>query len=109
VFQTEREVADRLRCSLPMVKRLRLRLAGKLAYLPGRPPLVDEKDLETYIAFAKRSSEPPPPPTPEEARAKGIADARQWARMAWLQEKMRRSGHRVVRRRRAVRDDDAAK
>ena len=105
MFLTEREVADRLRCSLPKVKRLRL--TGKLTYLPGRPPLVEEEDLAAYIALAKRSSEPPPPPTPEEARAKRAADARQWARMAWLQEQMRRSGHGVVRRRRAVRDDDA--
>ena len=85
---TEREVADRLRCSLPKVKRLRL--TGKLAYLPGRPPLVDEEDLEAYVAFAKRSSEPPPPPTPEEVSAKGIAEARQRARMGWLQVHMRR-------------------
>jgi len=91
VFLTEREVADRLRCSLPKVKRLRL--TGKLTYLPGRPPLVDEEDLESYIAFAKRSSQPPPP-TPEEASAKGIADARQRARMTWLQKQMRREGRR---------------
>jgi hypothetical protein len=89
VFLTEREVADRLRCSLPKVKRLRL--TGKLTYLPGRPPLVDEEDLAAYIAFAKRSSEPPPPLTPGEARAKGIAEARQRARGAWLREHMRRA------------------
>ena len=107
MFLTEQEVADRLRCSLPKVKRLRL--TGKLTYLPGRPPLVEEEDLAAYIALAKRSSEPPPPPTPEEAKAERAADARQWARMAWLKRQMRRSGHGVVRRRRAIRDDDAAK
>jgi hypothetical protein len=107
MFLTEREVADRLRCSLPKVKRLRI--TGKLTYLPGRPPLIDEEDLAAYIALAKRRSEPPPPPTPEEARTKVAVDARQWARLAWLQEKTRRSGRGVVRRRRAVRDDDAAK
>jgi hypothetical protein len=87
VFLTEREVADRLRCSLPKIKRLRL--TGKLTYLPGRPPLVDEEDLEAYIAFAKRSSKPPPL-TPEGASAKGIAEARQRARMRWLQVHMHR-------------------
>jgi hypothetical protein len=107
VFLTEREVADRLRCSLPKVKRLRL--TGKLAYLPGRPPLVDEEDLAAYIALAKRSSEPPPPPTPEEARAKLAEDAREWARMAWLKRQMRRKGCVIIKRRRVVRKDDAAK
>jgi hypothetical protein len=108
MFLTEREVADRLRCSLPKVKRLRL--TGKLAYLPGRPPLIDEEDLASYIALAKRRPEPPPPPpppTPEETRAKVAADAKEWARTAWLKEQMRRSG--LTGRRRAVRDDDAAK
>jgi hypothetical protein len=107
LFLTEREVADRLRCSLPKVKRLRL--TGKLTYLPGRPPLIDEEDLAAYIALAKRSSEPPPPPTPEEAKAERAADARQWARMAWLKRQMRRKGCVIIKRRRVVRKDDAAK
>jgi len=87
MFLTEREVADRLRYSLSKVRRLRL--SGKLAYLPGRPPLVEE-DLEAYIAIAKCKATPPPPPTPEDVKANGIAEARQRARMAWLKMQMRR-------------------
>ena len=48
VFLTEPEVAERLRCSTSKIKRLRF--AGKLAYIPGRPVLVDEADLEMYLA-----------------------------------------------------------
>jgi hypothetical protein len=62
---TEGEVAERLRCAKTKVKRLRL--SGKLAYIAGRPPLIDEKDLETYIASARRVAVPQesPPPKPQ--------------------------------------------
>ena len=48
----ESEVADRLRCSTSKVKRLRL--SGQLAFIPGRPPLIAEEDLEAFIDRMKR-------------------------------------------------------
>jgi hypothetical protein len=48
----EAEAAVLLRRSCGHVKRLRLE--GKLGYLRRRPVLIDEKDLEAYIAHAKR-------------------------------------------------------
>lgn len=49
---TEMEVAETLRCSPSKVKRLRL--SGRLAYLPGRPVLVREEDLIAYLESARR-------------------------------------------------------
>lgn len=49
---TEPEVAERLRCSTSKIKRLRF--AGKLAYLPGRPVLIELSELEDYIRREKR-------------------------------------------------------
>lgn len=49
---TEIEVAEALRCSASKVKRLRL--SGRLAYLPGRPVLVREEDLAAYLESARR-------------------------------------------------------
>jgi hypothetical protein len=48
----EAEAAEKLRCSTGTVKRLRL--GGKLGYIPGRPVTIEEKDLEIYVASAKR-------------------------------------------------------
>ncbi len=48
---TESEVAERLRCSKEKVRRLRK--SGKLTYIPGRPVLVDEADLNEYVEAAK--------------------------------------------------------
>lgn len=45
---TQGEVANRLGVSQTTVKRLRL--DGKLIYIPGRPILIDQADLDTYIA-----------------------------------------------------------
>lgn len=53
---TEMEVAETLRCSPAKVKRLRL--AGQLAYLPGRPPLVREEDLNVYLESRLRQARP---------------------------------------------------
>lgn len=51
---TEIEVAEALRCSASKVKRLRL--SGRLAYLPGRPVLVREEDLNAYLESTRRSA-----------------------------------------------------
>jgi hypothetical protein len=48
----ESEAAARLRRSCSHVKRLRLE--RKLAYLRGTPVTIDEKDLEIFVAWAKR-------------------------------------------------------
>ncbi|MCH4543183.1 helix-turn-helix domain-containing protein [Ochrobactrum sp. A-1] len=48
---TEAEVAARMRCSRSKIKALRL--SGKLPYLPGRPVLIDEKDLNEYLERIK--------------------------------------------------------
>jgi excisionase family DNA binding protein len=45
---TQDEAAKRLGVSSSTVKRLRI--DGKLTYIPGRPVLIDEADLEKYIA-----------------------------------------------------------
>ncbi len=50
-FLTEPEVAERLRCSTTKVKRLRL--SGRLPFIKGRPVLIDEADLLSFIASAK--------------------------------------------------------
>ncbi|MEO1911763.1 MAG: helix-turn-helix domain-containing protein [Paracoccus sp. (in: a-proteobacteria)] len=79
-FLTEPEVAEILRCSTSKIKRLRL--GGKLAYIPGRPVLISETDLNGYLASQKRNVEPPPPPepmTPEEEHAAMVKNAREWA------------------------------
>ncbi len=45
---TQEEAARRLGVSPSTVKRLRI--SGRLAYIPGRPVLIDEADLEEYVA-----------------------------------------------------------
>lgn len=75
---TEPEAAERLRCSTSKIKRLRL--AGKLPYIAGRPVLIEEVDLDGYLESAKRRAKPGPAPNPSGTR--GAADARQWALQA---------------------------
>lgn len=69
---TEPEVAKILRCHRSKVKRLRL--AGKLAYLVGRPVLIRETDLEAYIEGQTRRQE-----AKERATKPQVKAARQWA------------------------------
>ncbi|MDP1731133.1 MAG: helix-turn-helix domain-containing protein [Devosia sp.] len=90
---TEEEAAKILRRSTGAVKRLRL--SGALAYIPGRPPMIDEADLEEYITRAKVRGTPGSSwqaATPE-AREEIVENARAWV----LKQKMkpprkRRSG-----------------
>ena len=86
-FLTEPEVAEILRCSTSRVKRLRL--SGRLSYLPGRPLLISESALNAFIAAEPRVATSPMPMPIEESPAKTtreqqIADARKWARQAVL-------------------------
>ncbi|WP_245295732.1 helix-turn-helix domain-containing protein [Rhizobium rhizosphaerae] len=72
---TEPEVAERLRCSTSKIKRLRA--AGKLAYLPGRPVLIDERDLDAFISGQKRIGRELERPSNETAA--NTDEAREWA------------------------------
>ncbi|MBY2913976.1 helix-turn-helix domain-containing protein [Rhizobium leguminosarum] len=90
-FLTELEVADILRCSTSKVKRLRL--AGRLPYLPGRPVLIAETDLDAFVAAATRAtaSRAAGQGAPKEGHnpTEPAADARKWALQAVL---LRRQG-----------------
>jgi len=59
---TDEEVAARLRCKPKTVQRLRL--TGKLPYLPHRPPMVDAADLDAYVEREKRRRAEPVPKSP---------------------------------------------
>lgn len=93
-FLTEPEVAQILRCSTSKVKRLRL--SGRLTYVPGRPVLIAEADLNAFIeATARAAATPPevtvpPPPDAVKERRQLAMDARNWA----LQELLLKPGSR---------------
>ncbi len=85
---TEAEVAKVLRCSTSKIKRLRY--AGELPFLPGRPVLIAEEDLHTFIASRKcggNSPQLPPQPQTRPQTQADIAAAREWA----LNQILRRS------------------
>lgn len=82
---TEAEVAERLGCSRKKIQRLRT--GGHLSYFPGRPVLIDEADLEDYLARVN----PPPPSASEQAAAAAAKGARR-AREAWLKRRPPRVG-----------------
>lgn len=69
---TEPEVAERLRCSVSKVKRLRL--GGRLTYIPGRPVLVAEADLDDYVDREKRRLAEKSAP-----KGRAVLDPRKWA------------------------------
>lgn len=85
---TEAEVAERLGCSRTTVKRLRL--SGRLTYLPGRPVLVDEADLAAYLDSETQRK--------AQRAAGGDLDPRQAAanraREIWLLRQMREKARR---------------
>ena len=78
---TEREAAEFLGCLPSKVQRLRL--SGALPYIPGRPVLIAETDLNEYLDGLKRKAMLASP----EARLKQqatAASAREWALKAKL-------------------------
>ena len=83
-FLLQHEVAERLRCSMTTVKRLRTE--GKLAYLPGRPVKIRERDLQAYIeAEMIQAQKPKPAPVDRPHGMSAVeANARLWAMNAVL-------------------------
>jgi len=88
VLMLESEVAERLRCSPQTVRRLRK--AGKLAYIPGRPVKIEEGAVNAYLdeirikaAAALAENDP--------AKKKHDKDLER-IRLFWLKRKLRGKG-----------------
>ncbi|MFD1982586.1 helix-turn-helix domain-containing protein [Mesorhizobium newzealandense] len=79
---TQEEVAERLRCSVSKVKRLRV--TGALAYLPGRPVMIEEADLEEYLERLKRKAKPPIAASPKKSAEPKLEDPGVLARRIFL-------------------------
>lgn len=80
MFLLQTEAAEILCCSLQQVKRLRL--SGRLPYIPGRPVLLDKADLVAFLEEERLARE-----RKEEAkrpRARLPIDPVKWARIAIL-------------------------
>lgn len=79
---TQDEVAEILACSVSKIRRLRQ--TRRLAYIPGRPVLIDEADLATYQETLKRAA---PPPKAEKKKAEFVHPTQSpanLARLIWL-------------------------
>ncbi|MFB9983046.1 helix-turn-helix domain-containing protein [Mesorhizobium kowhaii] len=79
---TQDEVAERLRCSPSKVKRLRI--AGLLAYLPGRPVLIEEADIEKYLESVKRQARPAVSKKKEKGAKPELEEPGVLAKRIWL-------------------------
>lgn len=90
-LHTDAEVAEMLRCSPSKVKRLRL--AGKIRYIPGRPALIEMDDLNLYKEQAKCRIQHPTSNDTTTAhitstgRKAGLESASALARRLWLRRK----------------------
>jgi hypothetical protein len=90
-FLTEPEVAEILRCSRQKVQRLRL--SGRLAYLPGRPVLIAQTDLDASIAENSRLASSTGKREKKSDTSLSAEDARKWAMQAVL---LKRKGKRAA-------------
>lgn len=81
---TDYEAAEILRCSPSKIKRLRL--TGKLPYIPGRPAFILEEDLTAYVETIRKLAAPK---GPAEDRRESLDDARKWALKAKLLRRQR--------------------
>lgn len=92
-LRTEAEVAAELKCSVAKIRKLRA--AGRLAYIPGRPVLILNDAFlklqreEAEIAYArwekrKRNKRGAKPPNPSEDPH---AETRRRAILSWLQHR----------------------
>ncbi|OLP60340.1 hypothetical protein BJF93_15395 [Xaviernesmea oryzae] len=84
-FLTEPEAAEILQCSSSKIRRLRF--SGELAYIPGRPVLIEEADLEAYIEEKRRQRAQK---EAEYRAARAPMDAKKWAALAVLLKPDRR-------------------
>lgn len=89
-LRTEAQVAAELKCSVAKIRKLRA--AGRLAYIPGRPVLILDRDFlklqreEAEMAYArwekrKRKKRGTKPPNPNEDPD---AETRRRAIFSWL-------------------------
>jgi len=97
---TEPEVAEMLRCTPRTVARLRK--AGMLTFIPGRPVRIDEADVWAYIESIKVAAtvkvERPAPASASDEHAltpEEHARIKQLVRKKWLQRKMRERSKRL--------------
>ncbi|WP_082494376.1 helix-turn-helix domain-containing protein [Methylobacterium sp. Leaf108] len=67
VLLTLKEVATRLRCSVTKVQRLCF--SGALSFIPGRPVLILEDDLNAYITGAAVQGSSGKPKIPEDKKS----------------------------------------
>ncbi|KQP60096.1 hypothetical protein ASF41_10485 [Methylobacterium sp. Leaf111] len=92
-LRTEAEVAAELKCSVAKIRKLRA--AGRLAFIPGRPVLILDRDFvklqreEAEIAYArwekrKRKKRGTKPPNPNEDLD---APERRRVRLMWLKHR----------------------
>lgn len=82
---TQDEVAEILCCSVSTIKRLRQ--TRRLAFIPGRPVLIDEADLGAYQETLRRED---PPPKVENSKAELVHPEQspaKLARLIWLARK----------------------
>ncbi|MBP2569019.1 excisionase family DNA binding protein [Agrobacterium tumefaciens] len=89
-FLTEPEVAEILLCSRQKVQRLRL--SGRLAYLPGRPVLIAQTDLDAFIAENSRLASSTGKREKKSDTSSSAEDARKWAMQVVL---LKRKGKRA--------------
>lgn len=86
---TDEDMAALLRCSVSKVRKLRY--VGRIAFIPGKPPLVREKDFEAFLEVERRLSPPSsgtylPPAAPKEPPTE-MEKAVARARRTWLLRK----------------------
>lgn len=86
----ESEVADLLRCSREKIKRLRL--SGRIRYIPGRPVLIDEEDLKAFVETLKIGAAASVEMRPSRDLARPLEDARKWALEQVLLRRQNRKG-----------------
>ncbi|WP_396998890.1 helix-turn-helix domain-containing protein [Ochrobactrum sp. S1502_03] len=79
----QQEVAELLGCSCSTVQRLRL--TGRLEYMPGRPILITEKAVQDYLAQKQADKE-----QLEKLRKRELSP-RGWALMAAFRQNRRRT------------------